>query len=220
MRVALPLTLMIIMGILGITTRFLPHPAAETFNAYLRDSLLKIISCFALILGLGNLLMHHANRIKKKGQHWRQSWTTIVAFACVATISSFGGPTGKGPLPTKVLGFPFDTTTIYNRLITPLGATMFALLAFYMASAAYRSFRAKNALSVLLLGSAFIVMLGQVPIGEWITPYLPQVSAWMMAVPNTAAKRGIDLGITLAATATLLKILTGIERSWMGGASK
>ena len=94
---------------------------------------------------------------------------------------------------------------------------MFSLLAFYMASAAYRSFRARNALAALLLGSAFIVMLGQVPIGEAITEKLPLVSQWIMQVPNTASKRGIDIGITLGALATMLKILTGVERSWMGG---
>jgi len=220
MRDKLPLTLLIIMGIFGITTRFLPHPAAEDFNAYLRDSLLRIIGAFALILGLGNLLLHHANRIKRKSQHWRQSYTVWISFTVVALIGIFGGPTGKGVLPTTIFGFPFDLTTLYNRLLTPLGATLFALLAFYMASAAYRSFRAKNAMAVLLLGSAFVVMLGQVPVGELIAPFLPKVSAWLMAVPNTAAKRGIDLGITLAATATLLKILTGVERSWMGGSGK
>jgi hypothetical protein len=94
---------------------------------------------------------------------------------------------------------------------------MFALLAFYMASAAYRSFRARSSLAILLLGSAFIVMLGQVPIGEALHSKLPVVSQWIMQVPNTASKRGIDLGITLGALATMLKILTGVERSWMGG---
>ncbi len=220
MRDKLPLTLLIVMGIFGITTRFIPHPAAETFNAYLRDSLLRIVGSFALILGLGNLLIHHVNRIQRKAPNWRHSYTMIISFAIVAVISVFGGPTGKGPLPTKLLGFPFDTTTIYNRILIPLGATLFALLAFYMASAAYRAFRAKNAMAVLLLGSAFIVMLGQVPVGELLSPAFPKISAWLMTVPNTAAKRGIDLGITLAATATLLKILTGVERSWMGGSSK
>jgi hypothetical protein len=217
MREKLPLALLIIMGILGLTTRFLPHPGAEAFNDYLRNSVLRIVGSFALILGLGNLLLHHWNRIKRKARHYRQSYTTIVAFVIVAVIGLAGGPTGGGPMPTKLLGFPYDATTIYNRLLTPLGATMFALLAFYMASAAYRSFRAKNMLAVLLLVSAFIVMLGQVPVGEMISPLFPKVSSWLMAVPNTASKRGIDLGVTLAGVATLLKILTGVERSWMGG---
>ncbi|NTW35237.1 MAG: hypothetical protein HGB17_03755, partial [Syntrophobacteraceae bacterium] len=79
------------------------------------------------------------------------------------------------------------------------------------------SFRARNLMAGLLLGGAFIVMLGQVPIGEKLWSHLPAVSQWIMGVPNTAAKRGIDLGITLGALATMLKILTGVERSWMGG---
>jgi hypothetical protein len=60
-------------------------------------------------------------------------------------------------------------------------------------------------------------MLGQVPIGQLLSSKLPAVSQWIMAVPNTAAKRGIDMGVTLGALATMLKILTGVERSWMGG---
>ena len=217
MRDKLPLALLIVMGILGITTRFLPHPVAETFNDYLRNTLLRIVGSFALILGLGNLLMSHKNRIKRKAPNWRQSYTVIISFVVVAVTGVFGGPTGQGPMPTKIFGFPFDTTTIYNRVLTPLGATLFALLAFYMASAAYRSFRAKTTMAVLLLGSAFIVMLGQVPVGELISPYFPKLSAWLMAVPNVASKRAIDIGVTLAGTGTLLKILTGVERSWMGG---
>jgi hypothetical protein len=217
MREKLPLAFLVVMGILGITGRFIPHPAAEAFNEYLRNSVLRIVGSFALILGLGNLLLSHKNRISRKAPNWRQSYTVIISFFAVAIIGVFGGPNGQGPMATKIFGFPFDLTTLYNKLLTPLGATLFALLAFYMASAAYRSFRAKTAMAALLLGSAFIVMLGQVPVGELISPYFPKLSAWLMQVPNTASKRGIDVGVTLAATGTLLKILTGVERSWMGG---
>ncbi len=219
MKTKLPLTLMIIMAILGLTGYFMPHPTVDTLNTYLRNTLLRIISAFALILGLGNLIQHHVKRIEKKGANWRQSYTLLAGLIVTAIIGLFGGVSGDGMLPTQVGNFKYDVQTLYMQVLNPLGSTMFALLAFYMASAAYRSFRAKNFLSVLLLASAFIVMLGQVPFGYLISPSIPDFSQWIMGVPNTASKRGIELGVTLGALATSLKILTGIERSWMGGGS-
>jgi len=216
MRDKLPLALLIVMGILGLASRFIPHPIGEGLNAYLRDTLLRIISAFALILGLGNLLLRHFAKVQHKAEGWPHSIVLIVGFVATAVIGLLGGVAGEGSLPTHVGSFHFDVTTIYNRLLIPLGATMFSLLAFYMASAAYRSFRAKSWLAVVLLASAFVVMLGQVPLGNQISPIIPQVSQWIMEVPNTAAKRAIELGITLGVLATFLKILAGIERSWLG----
>jgi uncharacterized membrane protein YfcA len=216
MRDKLPLALLIIMGLLGLTDRFIPHPIGEGLNQYLRDTLLRIVSAFALVLGLGNLLLRHFNRIRKKEENYRHSYTLLVSFFVAAVIGIFGGVSGELWFPTQVGNFAFDITTIYNKVLIPLGATMFSMLAFYMASAAYRSFRARNWLAFLLLAAAFVVMLGQVPIGARIWPGISEISQWIMEVPNTAAKRGIELGITLGVLATFLKILTGIERSWLG----
>ncbi len=216
MREKLPLAALIIMGLFGLAYRFMPHPSAEALNSYFRDTLLRIISAFALILGLGNLLLRHAHRIKKREPDWVHSWVLILGFGLTALIGLLGGVAGEGSLPTKVGNFSFNITDIYNGLLIPLGASMFSLLAFYMASAAYRSFRAKTWLAGALLLSAFVVMLGQVPLGYQISPAIPQVTQWIMEVPNTAAKRGIELGITLGVLATFLKILAGIERSWLG----
>jgi hypothetical protein len=223
MRVKLPLGLLIFFGIVGFVDSFVPHPWAQNFQGVLRNKVLIVVSVFALALGIGNLISHHVNRIKRKGPNWVHSYTTLISLGVATFIGLLGGVTGKGWLPTQVGDFKYDIQTIYYKVMVPLQSTMFALLAFFMASAAYRSFRARNLMAGLLLGSAFVVMLGQVPIGELMTRSLPpgfhasDISTWIMQVPNTASKRAIDLGLTLGVLATMLKILTGIERSWLGG---
>ncbi len=103
----------------------------------------------------------------------------------------------------------------FDDVMMPILSTMFALLAFFIASAAYRAFRARNLLASLLLIAALIVMLR-------FNPYLPyanyfaKTSNWLMNVPNLAGQRAIVIGIGLGIVATALKVILGIERGYMG----
>lgn len=105
----------------------------------------------------------------------------------------------------------------FAHIMIPILSTMFALLAFFIASAAYRAFRARNVMASLLLIAALIVMLR-------FNPYLPfaetgfwsKASNWLMNVPNLAAQRAIVIGIGLGAVATAIKVMLGIERGYMG----
>jgi hypothetical protein len=112
---------------------------------------------------------------------------------------------------------------LFNGLLMPLQAATFSLLAFYIASAAYRAFRIQTAEAALMMAAAFIVMLGQVPIGAYLTSSLPTTGApaffrlealgeWIMSWLNTPAQRGIVFGIAIGALAMSLRIWLSLER--------
>jgi hypothetical protein len=113
----------------------------------------------------------------------------------------------------------------YEYVFQPLTATMFALLAFYVASAAFRAFRAKNVEAILLLGTAFIILLGRTFAGVLLTSWLPETVAglrvenltiYIMSIFNTAGNRAIMIGIALGLASTSLRILLGVDRSHLG----
>ncbi|HPH65379.1 MAG TPA: hypothetical protein PLF40_06525 [Kofleriaceae bacterium] len=110
-------------------------------------------------------------------------------------------------------------TWMYDHLFAPCNATMFSLLAFFVASAAFRAFRARNVESGLLLGSAIIVLLGRAPMGAAISTKLPALSQWILDIPNNGSRRAIIMGAAVGAIATGLRVILGLERSHLGGDS-
>jgi hypothetical protein len=128
-------------------------------------------------------------------------------------------PTGfLGPLkPRTTLKEKDPAQWIYKAIQWPAGATQYSLLGFFICSAAYRTFRAKTPLAAVLLVAALIVMLGQVPISALIWDKIPLISGWLLDIPNMAVKRAILFGICVGSVGTSLRVMFGIERSYMGG---
>jgi positive regulator of sigma E activity len=193
------------MGILMIIQFFSPHPISQQFF----DTIIKwirIISAFALVLGVRSISLRHIETVRRKRSGFVYSLFTLISMAVTALLGLIFGVGAQAPI-----------RLIFNNILVPLGATMFSILAFYMASAAYRAFRARTFEATLLLIAAFIVMLGMVPIGNLISPHFSAIAEWLLSVPNMAAKRGILFGVALGVIATSLKIILGIERGWLGG---
>jgi hypothetical protein len=217
MKRRFPLFLVFIFGILAIIPYYVPHATLQNFDNDLRNDFLRLLSAFAIILGLVSLLRVHQDKIKRKRENWPYSYVLIASFVVSGVIGLLGGIEGELFFPTRIAGFQFDIQTLYLNIIVPLGSTMFALLAFFMSSASYRAFRARSVESSLLLSAAFIIMIGVLPLADKISTHLPSFAQWIMDIPNVAAKRGITFGIALGGIATSLKIILGIERSWLGG---
>ncbi|MGD9380449.1 MAG: hypothetical protein PVI51_07765 [candidate division WOR-3 bacterium] len=217
MKKRIPLILIFIAGLLGVISFVIPHPSYQVYDEWIRNDLLRVLSAFAVVLALGSLLRVHSDKIRRKRRNWQYSWLLLIAFAVSAIIGLFGGVAADGILPTTIGSFSYDIQTLYENIVIPLASSMFALLAFFMASAAYRAFRVRSMEATLLLTAAFIVMIGVLPLGYSISKHLPAFVQWILNVPNVAGQRGIVLGIALGVVATSLKIILGIERAWLGG---
>ena len=215
MKRQVPLVLCFVFGIAMIFTQFSPH----SFSQGIYEEVISwalIIGPFALVLATITLIQTHAARIQRRTEHWQYSF---VVFAGLIIMVLIGVPFG-----------PQNTTFewLYNNAQVPMDATMFSLLAFFIASAAYRAFRARTFEASLLLITALIVMMGNVPVGDliwnkalsWWTPWEDGASwwrQWILDNPNLSARRGIILGVSLGVISQSIRIILGIERSYLGG---
>ncbi len=121
----------------------------------------------------------------------------------------------------QILSLKYQEFTVYklNQLLfeglfVALGSAMFALLGFYVASAAYRAFRIRSFESGLMMLAAIIVMLGQIPFGIWIWDGFPALRLWLLEVPNSAAFRGIALGAGVASLIMALRMWLSLETDY------
>ena len=215
MRRQVPLALCFLFGIVMVFIEFSPHPHSQALRAEVITWSL-IIGPFALVLGVATLVQTHWVRIRRRAEYWQYSFFVFIGMIVMVAIGIPFGP--KHPV--------FEW--LFNHIQVPMDATMFSLLAFFIASASYRAFRARTLEATLLLVAALIVMIGNAPVGDLIwnkimpfsdnLPNLPsKARQWILENPNLSSRRGVILGVSLGVISQSIRIILGIERSYLGG---
>jgi hypothetical protein len=210
LRRQLPLLITFVMGLVFAAQYYVPHPVSEQLLTTV-NKWIQIIGGFALVLGVTSLFHLHAVKIRRKEAGWGYSF--VLYAGMLGTIAVGLWANGKEAVNGALTAFGW----MYSYTMVPLQGTMFAILAFFIASAAYRSFRARSREAAVLLVAAVIVMMGRVPLGEYLVPISGDFSQWILNVLNTSVRRAILIGISLGAVALSLKIIFGIERAYLGG---
>lgn len=190
----------------------------------------NILAGVAFVLGGGNLLKVQLEAISSRRAGWGYSLVTLISFAIMLGFGLLKvGVHPEDQYPTHAWSGKFDApgspfVWMYDYVFSPITATMFASLAFYVASAAFRAFRAKNLEAILLLGTAFLVLIGNTAIAR-VTDGLPDsvrflrldvMVANLMTYLSTGAWRAITIGIAIGVAATSLRVLLGIDRPYLG----
>lgn len=219
MRTALPVIIAFFSGIIMVITFGVSAPEG-TLLGDTREQLLvwvTIIGGFALPLGVFSITRVNLSAVIRQKKDWFYSLLTLISVFIMMIPSML--PASWSPLFGDAEGSIYDW--LFTYLSTPMMATMFALLAFYIASAAYRAFRARSAQATLLLITAALVMLWHVPMGEALlrifSDAIPNmIETYIMGGVNAAVQRGIIIGAALGAASMSLRIMLGIERTYMG----
>ncbi len=236
MKRQVPLALCFLFGVAMIYTQFSPHQySVAVYNEVIKWGL--IITPFALVLAVVTLIQTHASRIRFRSEHWQYSFIVFIGMIVMVSVGLFFVPNWLLNLLPENVNIALADVPIgpqnpvlvwlYDNVQVPMDATMFSLLAFFIASAAFRAFRARAFEATLLLITAMFVMLGNIPVGDLIwnelmswtgwTDGASWLRQWILDVPNTAARRGIILGVSLGVISQSIRIILGIERSYLGG---
>ncbi|HEX9913228.1 MAG TPA: hypothetical protein VGB01_08285, partial [candidate division Zixibacteria bacterium] len=187
MKTQLPVVIAFLSGFIMILAFFSANPGIVNFSQNLL-TWVTIVGGISLLLGIVSILKVNLKIISEKGKDW---WLKLILVLFVFGMSISGLLWG---IQEKT---PFDW--LFQNIQSPMMSTMFSILAFFIASAAYRAFRARTREATILLFTSVIVMLGRIPLGQYLWDKLPSYADWIMAYPNLAVQRGIIIGAALGA---------------------
>lgn len=222
----LPLLIVLFTGIVMMISYYVPH---TPFNQFWdgANQWYMLIAGFTMVLGVVSLVRNHYRKIRQGKQGFGYSVVMFVAMIVTAVF---------GVIPysetTPIFGNRSGSVFmwIFDYINTAAAGTVYSLLAFYIASAAYRAFRVRTLEATIMLVTALIVMIGRVPYGEMFSDFLTDklgkgfvflrldnMTSFFLNYPVVATRRAITLGLGLATVSTSLRVILGIEKTYMGG---
>ncbi len=209
MKRSVPVLIVFLVGVLVLATYFIESPGLKQVGSMLNNWGV-IITAFAVGLACVNIIRIHAAHIANQRTGWINSAVLLITMFLfiIVGIYSRNNPSNEGAAELF--------SNLFNYAYSPFSATMYAMIAFYVASASYRAFRMRSVEATLLLAAAILVMLGNAPIAEQLWNQFPVIGSWLLTVINTTGQRGIAIGVAIGGFATSLRILLGFDRGHLG----
>lgn len=200
----LPIIVSSVAGLVVILDFFYKNALLQRWSTTLQNWGV-LVSAFALGVASVNLARVHVKKVHKRDKGW---FTSVILLTTLVLVTVTGIKNGAN---SKAYMYWFDN--VYSASHSAISG----LLAFFIATASFRAFRARSLEASLMLGASFIVLLGLAPVGELIWKGLPGLQQWVINVPNMAGQRGIIITAGIGAIAASLRVLLGLERGQLTG---
>lgn len=171
------------------------------------------LAAVALIVGVGNLVTVHLNKIDEKKNEFN---SIVLVTSLILTI-------GVGIFDLVMMFMNGEpnykySLWVFNNIQMPVEASLAAVLAVSLTYGVTRMLRRQwNIYTGIFIGVVVLVLAGALPLVANSIPAAASLRDWIVSVPAIGGARGILLGVALGVIATGLRILMGSERPYGGG---
>jgi hypothetical protein len=208
-RIEIPIIITALCTLIQVIPYYLEIKVLDNTANTLQSWVLLIVS-MATLIGVISIGMVHGKRVQRQSEGWYFSGILLLVMVVMALT---GLPLESIGLGTQNPVYDF----LFTNVQTPLSGTMYSILAFFIASAAYRAFRARNVeASIVLIAGIFMVM-SNAPIFTSFFGGFKTIGDWIFDVPNASTMRAVTIGAALGAIALAVRTLMGIERGYLRG---
>ena len=213
----IPILIVTMIGSITLFGWFIDQPDVKEFVGDDATQWYDILASFAIILGALNLIKLQVQKVLYQRTGWGYSLVAVFGFIFSITAGFFikGVDDSVAQWGAHVTSDGTLFKWMFDYVFSPMSATMFSLLAFFVASASYRAFRIRNFEATLLLVSGIIIMVGRVPIGgvisSWFVMYLIVLCAGIY-VNNW--KKDLKTTFIFVAVGVSLVTIGGIMTGW------
>ena len=164
-----------------------------------------ILAGVAVLVGIGNLISTHAEKVRRGQKGGIYSALLVVSLLASAALGIFLRPEHA---VMKV---------VMNGIIIPSEAALLAILTISLLYAAIRLLRRRaDLMSILFLLTAVVVLLGTATLPFGDVPLVGTAARWITQVLALGGMRGLLIGVALGALTTGLRILFGADRPYGG----
>lgn len=194
----------VITGIVGLIT-LLSYllPGISSWRLPLID-IAVVVAGVALLIGFVHLMGIHWRRFRRRRSLYSLLLILTALIAFVALIAERVLYPASSDRP--ISGF------VFNSLIVPMQSALGALLAVFLAVAAFRMAQRRRTWGMVwFLVSALVVLLTQVPWGDGTPGILTSIRDLFDAA-TTGGMRGLLLGVAIGTLAVAFRVLFAIDR--------
>ena len=157
-----------------------------------------IIAGFAALLGLVSYVAYNGRQIAKK----RSAYSIVAVGSALGTILLGLALTPASP----------EYSWLTGNILTPLSMSVGSFIGFFIVSAAFRTFRMRSLEAGIVLAAAVVIMLKNMPVGEYLLPGVLPFGNWLNDIASLGGNRGFTIAFAVGAIIAGVRQILGYER--------